>query len=252
MSIVTKILTYNQIQDLWGAGYTIVRRNRDPFDVDPKLIPAGMAYQWNPILLDVGVKFNVDEAWKPVPFSRHEGVFGPWGMQGDIYRDGLMLFEKPKVDVDAGLQRSRAKAEQNVTDWVSKNAALGITGHVNVGSQTELGKLDTLKEIKVGDVAISDDGEMAQVGSTKTIETIVQIPRDMVPHMAAIFTERDRLEAEVVRKDRTLAPGPIADKFYAEIDANKAAPWWPTLRAILLPIAVDNVRANLKKDHTDE
>ena len=135
MSLVTEILTYDQIHDLWGAGFTIVRRNADPYEIDPKLIPRGMSYQWNPIQQDA-LKVNM-EGWTPVPFSRHEGVFAPWGMPGDIYRDGLVLCEKPKAEVDHELARSRTKARQNVDDWVAKNGALGFTGSVKVGTQTK-------------------------------------------------------------------------------------------------------------------
>jgi hypothetical protein len=245
MSLVTEILTTDQIHDLWGAGYTIVRRPADPFEVDPKIIPHGMSYQWNDSQEKPG--------WSPVLFEDHDGAFGPFGMRGPVYRDNLFLCKRPKAEAEHDLERARTKAQQNVADWASKNAALGLTGSVTVGTQTAVGKLDSLKKVKVGDlVEIDTDEGFAQVGSTKTIETIVAIPRDMTPHIPEIFKERDRLEAEVVRKDRTLAPGPIADKFYAAVEADKGAPWWPTLRAILLPIAVDNVRANLKKETTDE
>lgn len=241
-SLVNDILTYDQLHDLWGAGYTIVKRNSDPFEIDPKLIPRGMSYQWNPLKPDHAVEVAADGDWKPVPFSRHPGVFAPWGMSGFIYRDGLGLFEKPTVVVDFHREAAKAAATKLVDDWAAQAKADGLVGHIKVGDE----------RLEVSDVAISEGGDMAQVGATKTIETIVAIPKDMAPHIAAIFKERDRLEAEVVRKDRTLAPGPIADKFYAEVQANKAAPWWPTLRAILLPIAVDNVRASLKKESTDE
>jgi hypothetical protein len=253
MSLVTEILSYDQLHDLWGAGFTVVRRNADPYEIDPKLIPRGMAYQWNPTKSD-GVDVAPSADWKPVPYSRHEGIFAPWGMPGNIERGGLVLCERPKVDVDAATDKAHAKAYQNVTDWLDRQGAAGFTGEIIVGGQTRLGTLDKLTKRKVGDEKVGADAldDFVQIGSTKTIETIVAVPRDMTPHIAAIFQERDRLEAEVVRKDRTLAPGPIADKFYAAIDADKGAPWWPTLRAILLPIAVDNVRANLKKETTDE
>ena len=45
----------------------------------------------------------------------------------------------------------------------------------------------------------------------------------------------------------TLKPGKIADLFHAAVEDNErdgtSFQWWPTLRAILLPMAVDNVRA---------
>lgn len=262
MSLVTEILTYDQLHDLWGAGFTIVRRNADPYEIDPKLIPRGMAYQWNPISGYDVASDSHPFGWKSVPYSRHEGVFAPWGTSGVIQRGGLELCERPKAEVDHQLERSRTKALQNVDDWVAKNGALGFTGSVKVGTQTKPGQLDTLEERNVGSDA---PGDFVQIGSTKTIETIVAIPKDMTPHIAAIFKERDRLEEGIVRKDRTLAPGPIADKFYEAVAANErdGTPfqWWPTLRAILLPIAVDNVRLALRsleithpdgKEPTDE
>jgi hypothetical protein len=244
MSLVTDILTYDQLHDLWGAGFTIVRRNPDPFEIDPKLIPVGMAYQWNPIKSD-GPEVLQPTGWTPVPYSRHEGVFAPWGMPGDVQRGGLMLCERPKVHVELQREAARAAANKMVDDWAAKAAAEGITGTVRVATQTEPGKLDSDEMRPIGESIYANP-------STRAIETTVGIPRDMTPHIASIFKERDRLEAEVVRKDRTLAPGPIADKFYAAVEADKGAPWWPTLRAILLPIAVENVRAALKEDKTDE
>lgn len=259
MSLVTAIISYNDLHDLWGAGFTIVRRNSDPFEIDPKLIPKGMSYQWNPIKGD-GPDVVQPEGWNPVPYSRHEGVFAPWGTTGSITRDGLALGEKPQVVVDLHRGAARAAAAKLIDDWATKTGAAGLSGSVTVATQTVEGKLDTIERRDVGDV------EAIQIGATKTIETIVAIPREMIPHMGAIFAERDRLEAEVVRKDRTLAPGAIADKFYAAIDADKAAPWWPTLRAIILPVAIENVRLALRagqpnsdvnvhpdrKDSTDE
>jgi hypothetical protein len=249
MGLVTEILTYDQLHDLWGAGYTIVRRPVDRYEVDQKLVPAGKVYQWNPVKSD-GLDVKQPEGWTPVPYSRHEGVFAPWGMPGNIEFGGLALCEKDKEQAEEFHRASHAKAHQNVEDWLNKTGA-SFSGGVTVGADTKVvGDKDLAR--KISGIEISEDGEMAQVGATKTIETIVRIPGDMTPHIAAIFAERDRLEAEVVRKDRTLVPGPIADKFYEAIDANKGAPWWPTLRAILLPIAVDNVRASLKKEPTDE
>jgi hypothetical protein len=240
MSLVTEILTYDQIQDLWGAGYTIVKRPADPFEVDPKIIPHGMAYQWN----DTPEK----PGWSPVLFSDHDGVFGPVGMTGYVYRDNLFLCKRPKAEVETELKRNAARANVLVDGWVQRTAELGITGAVRTVAQDSDGKFEVQLEKQVG-AAVTDAVEIPR---TRTIETTVGIPRDMTPHIATIFKERDRLEAEVVRKDRTLAPGPIADKFYAAIEADKGAPWWPTLRAILLPIAVDNVRKSLREEKTDE
>jgi len=70
----------------------------------------------------------------------------------------------------------------------------------------------------------------------------------MTPYMGQIFAERDRLKEEILLPDRNLKPGAIADKFYRAIDHNPEAPWWPTLHAILLPIAIENVRRSLLAD----
>jgi hypothetical protein len=243
MSLVTEILTADQLNELWRSGYTITRRQNDPFEIDAKLIPRGMAYQWNSVTLNGK---EMPEGWTPVPFSRHEGVFAPWGTPGDAHIGALVLVEKAKADVDHAQDVAHAKAYQNVTDWVDRQAKAGFTGFVTEAHQTRLGTIGDIKRIEVGAT------ETVEIPSTRTIETTVGIPPDMAPHLQEIFKERDRLEGEVVMKNRTLKEGPIADKFYAAIEADKGAPWWPTLRAILLPIAVENVRANLKKEKTDD
>jgi len=242
MSAVTDILTIDQLHDLWGAGYTVALRSGDPYDIPLTMIPRGMSYQWNPISPDVEVK-EAASGWTPVPYSRHEGVFAPWGTPGDVERGGLRLCEKSAEIVSRAQAQARTKAQQNIDDWRMRAAAIDLTGDVRIGTQSETGKLDTLEEHEIGKPPAS----VFKRQSTKTIETIGPIPKDMAPYIDRIFKERDRLESEVVRKDRTLAPGPVADQFYAAMDANKGAPWWPTLRAILLPIAVGNVRKSLKE-----
>lgn len=253
MSAVTEILTADQLHDLWGAGFTIVQRPVDPFEIDPKLIPRGMSYQWNPIDLLRDPGQCRPDGWTAVPYSRHEGVFAPWGTPGNIEVGGLQLCEKTKAEVEHNLERTRARSEQLVQDWATKAATEGITGSVRVGTQSVEGKLDTLNQLDIGAAAgMEPIKDFVEIPRTRTIETTVGVPPEMSPHLKAIFEERDRLEADVVRKNRTLKPGPIADKFYAAVEADKGAPWWPTLRAILLPIAVDNVRAALKKEKTDD
>jgi hypothetical protein len=222
------------INDLWGEGYTLVRRHPDPFHIEQSLIPRGRSYQWN----DTPDK----EGWRTVPFSRHPGVFAPilYSDDGPIVVQGLYLCERPEVEVKdahaAAAEKARKQSDDFWADRAKEFAGAGfpLSGSVRVGTQTQLGELDTLDEREF-------------VTSRNTIETTVKVPRDMVPHMAAIFAERDRLESEIVLPDRTLKPGPIADKFYAAVNVSKGAPWWPTLLAILLPIAVDNVRKSLKE-----
>jgi hypothetical protein len=244
--MTTLPISMDQLHDLWGAGFTIAPRPRDPFEIDPKLIPRGMTYQWN---RECGGYLPND--WRPVPNARHPGLFAPWGTGGDVEVGGLFLCERPEQITRRSREQETTKAKQLIDDWAMKAAADGITGSVCVGTQTAEGKLDALTSIEIGPGEM-DVTKVVEIGSTKTIETTVGVPTDMFPYMNEVFRERDRLEAELVRKDRTLVPGPIADKFYAAIEADKAAPWWPTLRAILLPIAVENVRAELKKEKADD
>jgi hypothetical protein len=238
MGAVTDILDAQQLHDLWGAGYTITLRPRDPYDALPAgMVPKGVSYQWNPIDPDPRV---ITPGWTPVPYSRHEGVFAPWGTSGDVQLGGLQLMEKPSEAVLELKRGAIDMARWREEDWAARAAANGITGSVRIATQSKPGELG-------GDFVREIGGGATVIEANKTIESISAIPREMTPHIKAIFAERDRLEGEVVRKDRTLAPGPIADQFYTAIDVDKGAPWWPTLRAILLPIAVENVRKSLKE-----
>lgn len=239
MSEVTEILDTDQIHDLWGAGFTIVPRARDVFDALPKeKWPPGISYQWLPIKPDAGVKVFAD-GWSAVPYSRHEGIFGPYGTPGDVEHGGLKLCQKRTEQVELARNAARNAPQQQIDDWTERVAGAGITGHVRVGFEDGAKRLDQMS------------GAELQRDDVRMIETTVHIPRDMTPYFGQIFAERDRLEGELVQPDRTLKPGPIADKFYAAIDADKGAPWWPTLHAIMLPIAIDNVRKTLKET-TDE
>lgn len=102
------------IQELWGYGYTILpRRGGDPFEFDQKIVPRGMAYQWNVI----GEPLS---SWCPVPASRHPGLFVPVGTNGDIEVSRMVLVERPKAMVDDANAAMVAKAHKNIDDWVQK------------------------------------------------------------------------------------------------------------------------------------
>jgi len=226
-------ITEDAIQDLWGIGYTVVKRaGGDPFEVPPQMVPQTRKYQWWHLVHD---KFHFHRdgepsGWAPVPASRHDGYFMPFGHKGDIEVGGLGLFEKSKYEVDQELAANVVAAQKQVGDWAEKTGA-EFSGHFNMSG------------IEVG---VGDPKERARLfPETKTIETTVKIPKDMVPYMAQIFAERDRLKEEILLPDRNLKPGVIADKFYKAIDRNPEAPWWPTLHAILLPIAIKNVRETM-------
>lgn len=228
-------ITEDAIQDLWGIGYTVVKRaGGDPFEVPPQMVPQTRKYQWWHLVHD---KFHferrngaVPSGWAPVPASRHDGYFMPFGHKGDIEVGGLGLFEKSKYEVDQELAANTSAAQKLVDDWAEKTGSQFI-GEVTVSGVTR----------PVGEEA----RDIYATSKSKTLETTVKIPKDMVLHMAAIFEERDRLKAEILQPDRSLKPGIIADRFYRTIDHDPSAPWWPTLHAILLPLAIDAVRNRL-------
>ncbi len=242
MKPVREVVSREIIDDLWGAGYTILPRKRhpDPFFVPPEMVPATRSYQWWHLVHDRGF-FGGTSGWSAVPASRHDGYFMPAGHVGDIEVSGLGLFEKPKFEVDAERRQQPSAVEKQVTDWIDKNAAFGISGSVSFGDQT---------------ATVGDPNEAKKfapfVTDAKTVETTVKIPKDMLAYVPQIFEERDKLVSEVVNPDRSLKPGKIADRFYAVVDADKSAPWWPTLYAILLPLAIDRVREMIKPFSTTQ
>lgn len=244
MKPVCDVVSTEVIEALWEAGYTILprRRGSDPFEIDQKFIPQGRAYQWFHLVHDK-VRFE-HTGWAQVPASRHDGYFMPAGTAGAIEVNGLGLFEKPKDEVDKELAENANKAHKLVDDWIAKTGA-EFSGHIKAGDEArEVGHDKRIKD------AIKESTGTFANPETKTIDTIVQIPRDMAHLIKEILDERDLLEGEVVQKDRTLKPGEIADRFYAAVEADPCAPWWPTLRAILLPMAIDNVRAKHGMERT--
>src|SRR6267142_5671283 len=105
MKLVREIISRDIIDDLWGAGYTILprRRHADPFHVPVEMVPQGRSYQWMHLIHDkfhfIGSRGDYSLGWSPVPASRHDGYFLPAGYIGDIEVNGLGLFEKPKFEV---------------------------------------------------------------------------------------------------------------------------------------------------------
>lgn len=249
MSAVSEIITTDQIHDLWGCGFTILPRLRhpDPFFVPQEIVPQGRSYQWWHLVHD---KFYFDPTaggpsgaagWAPVPASRHDGYFMLFGHTGDIEVNGLGLFEKSKFEVDQELTANIAAAHKQVEDWAAKVGGAGLSGEVKIYGQDEIATPVGGGEA-VLDLFVTLDGNV--------LEVTTRVPKDMLPHMSAIFAERDRLKDEIVQLDRSLKPGEIADKFYAAVEADKSLPWWPTLHAILLPIAIENVRKSLNPEST--
>lgn len=244
-------ISKDAIQDLWGIGYTIVKRAvGDPFDVPAHMVPATRSYQWMHLIHDkqlfLGSGGDYSLGWAPVPASRHDGVFMPFGTAGAIEVSGLGLFEKPKFEVDAERQVSVDKAKKQVSDWIQGTTDLGISGSVSFGDETAT----------VGDPNEAKKFSKIVDNITKTIETTVDIPRDMIPYIVSVFKERDELYAELIRAWETpeQAFTPNQYKVYREYtEALKTDPdilKGPTLNALLLPIAIANIRKTLNEEKT--
>jgi hypothetical protein len=236
-------ITRDQVQDLWGIGYTIVKRSRhvDPFHVPPEMVPQGRSYQWWHLVQDK--PFYENTGWAVVPASRHDGFFMPFGHVGPIEVGGLGLFEKSKVEVDAAKAEQVAKAHQQTTDWIRKTGIDGISGSVSVGGVN---------------FDVGDDEKVIKNTTAKTIETMIRVPKDMIPHMMAVFDERDRLYAELEVEWKsphgsyTDQQMTVMQQYEAALGEDPDIPKGPTINALLMPHAVDNVRAKLKEGKTDE
>lgn len=235
MKPVREVISREIIDDLWGAGYTILPRNRhpDPFHVPPEMVPQGRSYQWWHLVHD---KFHFEVrnghslGWAPVPASRHDGYYMPAGHVGDIEVNGLGLFEKSKYEVDQAKAQQVADAHKLVTDWKDKWGGQ-FSGEVSVG------------------------GEKTAIGETKTYENTTKIPRDMVPYIDKILAERDYLANEYAKDSKSDDPSwstvlisDIAAEYQTALKSNPDAPKWPILHAIILPYAIANIRKQLAEE----
>lgn len=242
MSLVSEIITQDQIQDLWGCGFTIVARRRhpDPFFVPQDMVPQGRSYQWWHLVHDKFYFGAPTTAWAPVPASRHDGYFMPFGHVGDIEVNGLGLFEKSKFEVDQERAQQIDAAKKLVDDWKERFGG-ELSGGFTVGNETAtVGDPNEARKVL--------DGMTMTRAEAKTIETTVAIPKDMFPHMSAIFAERDRLAAAHVDAMKTKTGTEYCQEWADWMENHLDAPQWSTLHAILLPIAIENVRKSLKQE----
>jgi hypothetical protein len=233
-------ITFDQLQDMWGAGFTVIRRNtfgNDVYELADRVKRPGMARQWvDKQELD---KF-VSDGWVKVGCEDYPGLFAPFGYVGLVEIGTLALVECPQHRVDRAKQAQVTAAEKLVTDWQDKYGGQ-FSGSVTVAGQTELGKLDSVKTTKIG--------------ATKTIENTTAIPKDMVPYIAQIFAERDYLSnlyASDCTSDNpewsTLTISEIAAEMEFAMKCDPNAPKWPTLNGIILPHAVANVRKRITEE----
>jgi hypothetical protein len=93
--------------------------DEDRLKIAKEDIPDGMDYQWvtdsvlgQPMPQRRG-RFE-RRGWKPVPASRHDGLFMPKGFQGEINVDGLVLMERPMELSMEARRREKMKAAEQV------------------------------------------------------------------------------------------------------------------------------------------
>jgi hypothetical protein len=242
-------VTRDQIQDLWSIGYTIVKRSRhiDPFHVPPEMVPQGRSYQWWHLVHDkvhfTGSSGERDLGWAPVPASRHDGYFMPFGTVGAIEVGGLGLFEKSKFEVDQEKAAQVKAAHKLVSDWSKQVAEDGFSGGYMIGG--------------VG-ADVGGGEKVFKNTAAKTVDTTVRFPPDMLRHAAEVFAERDRLYADLQARWEANSGGhepwhrQVLAQYHAALAEDPGILKGPTFNALLLPIAVENVRNKLKEGKTDE
>lgn len=231
MTDIAEILTDHQLEELYRSGYRVVPVGTDPFEIPAALIKPDWSYQWFP-------DGEHPKGWKGVAYQAHPGWFAPPDKEGLVVVQGMRLFRKLKTEVEEFHRQNQRKAEKLVEDWADKFGMFTGGATVLQGHGEEVIRTDVVAgkgaKVKV---------ETYERPKTGTVELVSHIPKDMIPHVEAIFEERDRLISEVVLPDRSLLPGSaISEQFYTAIERDKGAPWWPTLMAIVLPYAIENVR----------
>lgn len=140
----------------------------------------------------------------------------PAMLQKILDDQGLVIIPKSAIDAQVAYGKQ-------IGNWEAKYSGLGIIGDVSVGGQSL---------VEIGD---------------KTIENTTPIPKDMFEHMAAIFTERDRLVKEYLPEVEAQA-GEIGTAFAEHMKKYPDAEKWPTLHGMLMPKAIENVRKRIAQE----
>lgn len=95
----------------------------DEYHIPDHIVPAGWSYQWNTVTVynnnDLVVAQSMamyENGWRPVPASRHPGMFVPVGTKGDIVRGGQRLEERPKSMTDEARAEDVSVARRQMLD----------------------------------------------------------------------------------------------------------------------------------------
>lgn len=95
----------------------------DEFHIPEGIVPPGWTYQWNTVSVynnpDLTISQSMamyENGWRPVPASRHPGMFVPIGHKGDIVRGGQRLEERPASLTAEARAEDIAVARRQMTD----------------------------------------------------------------------------------------------------------------------------------------
>jgi hypothetical protein len=127
-------ISRDQLQDMWGAGFTVIRRNtfgNDVYELADRVKRPGMARQW---VARAEILDNLWPSWARVACEDYPGLFAPFGYVGPVEIGDLGLLECPQHRVEKAKQDQVAAAEKLVTDWQNKYGG-EFAGAVTVGSK---------------------------------------------------------------------------------------------------------------------
>lgn len=107
-----------------GRDGQTITRNRPHTEVDTLdqvKAPAGWTYQWNSIAtlgreMDKIELQMIANGWRPVPSSRHPGLYTAPGYEGQIVLGGLRLEERPESLTQEAQQEDRDRARRKMRD----------------------------------------------------------------------------------------------------------------------------------------
>jgi hypothetical protein len=113
-----------------------------------------------------------------------------------------------EIPIDSAHAAAHAKARWNVDDWIKRQADAGFSGSITV----------------LGESESSRSAETVEIGAETPLSS--KIPDDLIPRLAELLRERDRLVAACIKASiDTLKPPNIAE-----------------LRASCLQLAIDTIR----------
>jgi len=133
--------TPGRVQVLGRNGEVLSRQStmdQTEFHVPDEIVPDGWTYQWNAINVagepqNYNMLNKYKNGWRPVPASRHDGLFMPLGYSGAIEIKGLRLEERPSQLTQDAMNEERRAAQKQMADQVSQLRLSGKPGGLPTG-----------------------------------------------------------------------------------------------------------------------